>query len=174
MGDAGDQTAQRRQTLGINQVLLGGVQFEQRALRPLLGSPQLIFGLALGDGVFAEYLDRPRHRADLVSGVRPLHLQLIIARCNGLHGRHDLLQGQPDAQRDHHTGGEDESEQQDRDRQYLAGDGGQREIEGRLRRLLALAHAGRYFVDGADGVGLTGIDAILQQRGSGRELRRQF
>ena len=54
MGDAGDQTAERRQTFGVDQVLLGGVQFEQRALGLLLRGAQLVFGLALGDGVFAE------------------------------------------------------------------------------------------------------------------------
>ena len=34
MGDAGDQAAERGQPFGIDQVLLGGVQFQQRGLRP--------------------------------------------------------------------------------------------------------------------------------------------
>ena len=70
MGDAGDQAAERRQPFGVDQVLLGGVQFEQRALGLLLRGAQLVLGLALGDGVFAEHLHRARHRADLVAGAR--------------------------------------------------------------------------------------------------------
>ena len=36
MGDPGDQAAERRQAFGVDQVLLGGVQFEQCALGLLL------------------------------------------------------------------------------------------------------------------------------------------
>ena len=73
MRDAGDQAAERRQALRVDQVLLRGVQFKQRALGLFLGRAQFVLGVALGDGVFAEYLHRARHRADLVPGGRSLH-----------------------------------------------------------------------------------------------------
>ena len=70
MGDAGDQAAERRQPFGVDQVLLRGVEFEQRALGLFLRGAQFVLGLALGDGVFAEHFHRARHRADLVPGGR--------------------------------------------------------------------------------------------------------
>ena len=79
MGDAGDQPAERRQPLGIDQVLLGGVQFEQGALGLFLRGAQFILGRALGDGVLAEHFHRARHRADLVLGIGALHAPVVIA-----------------------------------------------------------------------------------------------
>ncbi len=73
------------------------LQLEQRALGLFLGGAQLVLGLALGDGVFAEHLDRARHRADLVAGAGALDLPVVVARGDRLHRRHDLLQRQPDA-----------------------------------------------------------------------------
>src|SRR6202171_3819887 len=58
VGDAGDQAAERRQAFGVDQVLLGGVEFEQGALGLFLGGAQLVFGLSLGVGVFAAYFVR--------------------------------------------------------------------------------------------------------------------
>ena len=80
MGDAGDQAAERGQAFGVDQVLLRGVELEQRAFGLFLGGAQLVLGLALGDGVFAEHLDRARHGADLVAGARALHLAVVVAR----------------------------------------------------------------------------------------------
>ena len=45
MGDARDQAAERGQPFGVDQILLGGVQFVQRVLGLFLGSAQLVFGL---------------------------------------------------------------------------------------------------------------------------------
>ena len=160
MGDAGDQSAERCQPFGVDQVLLGGAQLQQGTLGLFLGRAQLILGRPLGDGAFAKYFHRAGHRADLVPGRRSLHLPVIIARCDGLHCRHDLMQRQPDAQRDHHARGEDDAEKNHGDGQHPAGDFGQRPVEGFLRLLLALAHLDRQFVDGADGFGLAGVDAV--------------
>ena len=120
MGDAGDQAAERGQPFGVDQVLLGGVQFEQRALGLLLRGAQLILGLALGDGVFAEHLDRARHRADLVAGHGALHLAIVIAGGDRMHRRHDLLQRQADLQRDQDARGKDDAEKNHRDREHPA------------------------------------------------------
>src|SRR5213083_710072 len=73
MGDAGDQPAERRQPFGVDQVLLCGVELEQRALGLFLRGAQFVLGLALGDGVLAEYVHRARHGADLVPGGSALH-----------------------------------------------------------------------------------------------------
>ena len=174
MGNAGDQTAERGQTFGVDQVLLGGVQLKQRALGFLLRGAQLIFGLALGDGVFAEHLHRAGHRADLVLGGRSLHLPIEIAGCDRMHRRHDLLQRQADAQRDHDARGDDDAEKNHGDGQHPAGYIAERPIECLLRFLFALPHLDRQFVDGADGFGLAGVDGIAQQLGPARELLRQF
>ena len=77
MGDAGDQAAERRQPFGVDQVLLGGVELEQGAFGLFLRGAQFVLGLALGDGVFAEHLDRARHRADLVLGIGALHAPVV-------------------------------------------------------------------------------------------------
>ena len=174
MGDAGDQAAERRQPFGVDQVLLGGVELEQRALGLLLGGAQFVLGLALGDGVFTEHLDRARHRADLVPGAGALHLAAVIARGDGVHRRHDLLQRQPDAERDQHAGAEDDAEEHHGNRQHPAGDVGQRPVERLLRLLLASAHLDRQVVDGADGFGLAGVDGVAQQLGAAGKLLRQF
>ena len=79
VGDAGDQAAKRGETFGVDQVLLRGVELEQRALGPFLRGAQFLFGLPLGDGVVAEHFDRARHRADLVLGLGALHLAVVIA-----------------------------------------------------------------------------------------------
>ena len=170
MGDTGDQAAKRRQTFRVDQVLLGGVQFEQGALGLLLGIAQLVLGLALGDGVFAEYLHRARHRADLVRGIRALHAPVVIARGDRAHRRHDLMQGQPDAQRDQDARGEDDAKKNHGDGHHPAGYIGQRPIECLLRFLLALPHLDRQSIDGADGVGLAGVDGIAQELGPAREF----
>jgi hypothetical protein len=111
-----DQAAERRQTLRVDQVLLGGVQFEQGALGLLLGRAQLVFGLALGDGVLAEDFHRARHRADFIIGAGALYVPVVIAGCDGLHRGHDLLQGKPDAQCDQHARRNDDAEKDHRDR----------------------------------------------------------
>ena len=51
---------------------------------------------------------------------------------------------------------------------------GQRPVEGVLRLQLALAHLHRQFVDGADRVGLAGVDGVAQQFGAAGELLGQF
>ena len=91
-----------------------------------------------------------------------------------MHRRHDLLQRQADRERDQDAGGQDDAEEDHGDRQHPAGDAGQRPVEGFLRLLLALAHLDRQFVDGADGVGLAGVDGVAQQFGADRELLGQF
>ena len=143
MGDAGDQAAERRQPFGVDQVLLRGVEFEQRALGLFLRGAQLVLGLALGDGVFAEHLHRARHGADLVPGGGALHAAIVIARGDRVHRRHDLLQRQADRERDQDAGGQDDAEEDHGDRQHPARDGRQRPVERLLRLLLALAHLDR-------------------------------
>jgi hypothetical protein len=92
-----------------------------------------------------------------------------------VHRRHDLLQRQPDAQRDHDAGGDDDAEKNHGDRQHPARDiARQRPVEGLLRLLLALAHLDRQIVDRADGVGLAGVDGVAQQLGAAGELLGQF
>ena len=120
VGDAGDQAAERRQAFGIDQVLLRGIEFEQRALGLFLRGTQLVLGLALGDGVFAEHFHRARHRADLVLGGCSLHGTIVIARGDRVHRRHDLLQRQPDRERYENARGQDDAEEDHRDRQHPA------------------------------------------------------
>ena len=91
-----------------------------------------------------------------------------------MHRRHDLLQRQADRERDDDAGGEDHAQEDHGDRQHPARDIGQRPVEGFLRLLLALAHLDREIVDGADGVGLAGVDGVAQQFAAVRELFRQF
>ena len=174
MGDASDQAAERRQTFGVDQVLLGGIEFKQRVLRLLLRRAQLVFGLSFGDGVFAEHFHRARHLADLVPGAGALDLAVVVARCDRVHRRHDLLQGQADRERDQDAGGDDDAEEDHRDRKHLSGNVGERLVEGLLRLLLALAHLDRQFVDGAGCLGLARVDRVAQQFGAVGQLRRQF
>ena len=163
MGDAGHQSAERSQPFGIDQVLLGGAELEQRALGLFLRGAQLVLGLALGDGVFPEHLDRPRHGADLVPRARSLHLAVVVTRGDRAHRRHDLLQRQPDRERDQNADGEDDAEEDHRDRQHPARDVAERPVERFLRLLFALPHLDRQIVDRADRLRLAGIDRIAQQ-----------
>ena len=156
--------------LGVDQILLRGVELEQRALGLLLGRAQLVLGLALRDRVLAEHLDRARHGADLVACLGALHLAVEVAERDRAHRGHDLLQRQPDRQRDQHAGGEDDAEEDHRDGQHPPRDIGQRAVERLLRLLLALAHLGGEIVDGADRLGLVGVDGVAQQLGAVREL----
>ena len=79
MGDAGDEAAERGQPLGVDQVLLRGVEFEQRCFGLFLGGAQFSFRLALGDGVLAKHVHGARHGADLVSGGGALNPAVQIA-----------------------------------------------------------------------------------------------
>ncbi len=91
-----------------------------------------------------------------------------------MHRRHDLVQRQPDRERDQHAGRQDDAEEDHGDRQHPARYVGQRPVEGLLRLLFALAHLDRQFVDGADRVRLAGVDGVAQQLGAVGEFLGQF
>src|SRR5436305_1086211 len=77
-----------------------------------------VLRVALGDGVLAEHLDRARHCTDLVLGIGARHLTVVVARPDRPHRGHDLLQGQPDTQRNNHPRGDDDGQEKQRDRQH--------------------------------------------------------
>ena len=135
-----------------------GAQFRERALGALLRGAQVVLGLTLGDGVLAEHLDCTRHRADLVLGLGADHAAAEVAGGDGVHRRHDLLQRQPDRQRDDDTGNDNDGEEHQRDGADPRRDVRQRLVELVLRLQLALPHLHAQPVDRGNGRGLVGVN----------------
>ena len=79
MSDAGHEAAESGELLGLDEALLRVAQVGKRLLGPLLGGPQLVLGLLLGDGVVAEHLDGARHLARLVARPQARHLEVVVA-----------------------------------------------------------------------------------------------
>ena len=67
--DAGDEAAEGRELLGLDQARLRVAQLGERRFGAFLRGAQRGLGLALGDGVLAEDVDGARHLADLVAGL---------------------------------------------------------------------------------------------------------
>ena len=59
----------------------------QRRVEQEVGAPQCELAQTAGDGVGAEHLDRPRHRANLVSPLAPRHGEIGIASGEPVHQR---------------------------------------------------------------------------------------
>ena len=79
--DAGDQAAERGELLGLDQA--SAASPAARAARFSACSfeaAQLVLGLALGDGVLAEHLDRARHLADLVARLGAARRSAVVLR----------------------------------------------------------------------------------------------
>ena len=172
MRDAGDQAAQRRKLLGRDQVLLRLPQVLERLLGALLGGAQLVLGLALGDRVVAEHLDRASHLADLVARLRPLDRLVVFFRYHRVHRRHDLLERQADAARDQHADDDDDGQKDQCDQRHVLIDVGERVVEARLRLQLAQRHLRRQLVDDGDHGGLVVVDRGLQQLGGAPRTAR--
>jgi hypothetical protein len=141
VGDAGHQAAERGELLRLDQAALRLLQLAQRVLGILLGGLEVELGLAFGDGIGAEYLDRARHLADLVAGVEFGDGLRIAPGDDGRHGAHQAAQRPHDAAR----GGEADQDR-DRDRQHHRDrDAGievvERLLEPRIGGLFALPHA---------------------------------